>query len=106
MSKDVIDKLSDTIAIYKEESNIIAMGDFYVMLISAPVTCNGSALTFIPYTDASPTLIDHILTYDYVESLVQQCSVLEDAPLNVSRHLLVHFSLQTNSDIYTGFLSE
>jgi len=53
MSKDVIDKLSDTIAIYKEESNIIAMGDFYVMLISAPVTCNGSALTFIPYTDAS-----------------------------------------------------
>ena len=131
--KDVIDKLSDTIAIYKEERNIIVMGGFNVQFCSRNVysvmrsrqnyaknftnthgltvmteaeTCNGPAFTFIPYTDASPTLIDHILTYDYVESLVQQCSVLEDAPLNVSRHLPVYFSLQTNSDISTGSLSE
>ena len=101
--KDVIDKLSDTIAIYKEESNIIVMGDFNVQFCSRIVssgmrsrqnyaknfanthgltvitdaeTCNGLAFTFIPYTDASPTRIDHILTDDYNESLVQQCSVL------------------------------
>ena len=128
--KDVIDKLSDTIAIYKEESISLVMGDFNVQycsrnaysdmrsrqnytknthgltVITDAETCNDPAFTFIPYTDASPTRIDHIRTDNYVESLVQQCSVLEDAPLNVSRHLPVYFSLQTNSDISTGSLSE
>ena len=131
--KDVIDKLSDTIAIYKEESNIIVMGDFNVQfcprnvysgmrsrqnyakhfanthdltVITDSEPYNAPAFTFIPYTDASPTRIDHIRTDNYVESLVQQCSVLEDAPLNVSRHLPVYFSLQTNSDISTGSSSE
>ena len=75
-------------------------------VITHAITCNGPSFTFIPYTDASPTRIDHILTDDYVESLVQQCSVLEDAPLNVSRHLRVYFSLQTSSDISTCSLSE
>ena len=37
-------------------------------VITDAVTCNGPAFTFIPYTDASPTCVDHILTDDYVES--------------------------------------
>jgi len=46
MSKDVIDKLSDLIAIYKEESNIIAMGDFNVNFCS----CNLQQFSFNLHT--------------------------------------------------------
>ena len=101
--KDVIDKLSDTIAIYNEESYIIVMGDFNIQLCSRNVysvwgidkttprtlqtimswqlllTRKHVTVQPLPSYRTSPTRIDHILTDDYVESLVQQCSVLEDA---------------------------
>ena len=93
--KCVVDQLYDLCAIYSTNNNIVIMGDYVSSLCSifnlTVVTdtdlCTSPQYTFYPYTGANPTRIDHILLDEALVQKMVSCSVISDAPLNVSRHL-------------------
>ena len=119
--KEEIDNISHLCAAYSEKSHIVIMGDFnaQVASIDEPETlnrtrdiylnkliqfsnlviasdssrCSGAPFTFYPYSNGRPSRIDHILMDRSLVHNLQYCHVLPDAPLNVSRHFPVLFSL-------------
>ncbi|MES9884950.1 MAG: endonuclease/exonuclease/phosphatase family protein, partial [Sedimenticola sp.] len=136
--KDYIDKLYDICSLYSNDGKVTLMGDFNAKYTLNPHTCTidarerdtymansfhslnlqsvtsldvyeGPDSSFYPYGTGSPSLIDHMFIHDSMVADVRQCTILEDAPLNVSRHLPIFVSLniQTinhslpNNDMFT-----
>ena len=58
--------------------------------------CTGPRFTFVPYNNAPASRINHILVDEHLVPVVHKCSVVDDAPLNVSRHLPVHACVKVN----------
>ncbi len=69
--------------------------------------CEGPSYSFIPYNDGNPSSIDHICVHETLLSDVIQCSVSDDAPLNISRHLPLFMTIQLPSaQSYTSVIPE
>ena len=56
-------------------------------------------MSFFPYGNGNPSLIDHILVDDSLLSGIISCAIKPDSPLNVSRHLSLHITLAVNSTL-------
>ena len=131
--KNEVDILSDLCNVYSNISNIVIMGDFnakfvkfnrnnkymrtrdvYVsvfannMNLTAVTTseiCGGSKVSFVPYGNGSPSLIDHILVDESLLSCIKNCAIKADSPLNVSRHLSLHITFVVNTTLVTNTIS-
>ena len=121
--KHEIDILSDLCYTYSSYSSIVIMGDFNCQLTSnnniinrrtrdtyastlasshnlkvvAP-TSSGTVHTFYLYTGGDPTVIDHVLIDETTFYDVQNFTIKDDAPLNVSRHLPLLLTLRVNTN--------
>ena len=71
--------------------NAINLYNFRIMTNTN--SCRGPRFTFTPYGPGSNTFIDHVVVSELLYSEVNSCCVLEDAPLNVSRHFPIVLSL-------------
>ena len=111
MYTEYVDKLMNLYAKYSNNGQVIILGDFNVgcandnkkrspretYLLNAIVsinmkvltdsdTCYGPRFTFVPYGPRKRTLIDHIIVPETLCSSVKSCCIIDDSPLNVSRH--------------------
>ena len=112
MYRDYIDKLMDLYSELSEQGTVIIMGDFNSqIIIDSKIMrdrerytlralsqnnlcvltdrnhCAGPRFTFVPYGPYNNSFIDHVLVPELLLLDISICKVLEDAPLNVSRHL-------------------
>jgi len=130
--KTEVDALSDICSQHCGNSYLIVMGDFNARFTSKGVNpeirtkdtyltnmtrgfnmiavtetpmCTGVSYTFFPYIGGRPSRIDHILLHGCMLRHVASCSVVPDAPLNVSRHLPVylrlHLAVNTQDAVYS-----
>ena len=109
---------------YSNESNLVIMGDFnskfvainneskgmrtrdvYVSsfannmnytVVTETDLCCGSNVSFIPYGDGLPSLIDHIIVDETLLPAITSCIIKPDSPLNVSRHLSTYITIVIN----------
>ena len=77
----------------REQYIINAINLYNLKILTNTDSCCGPRFTFTPYGNGSNTFIDHIVVSELLSSNVVNCCVLEDAPLNVSRHFPIVFSL-------------
>ena len=61
-------------------------------------TSSGTVHTFYPYTGGDRTVIDHVLVDETTFYDVQNFTIKEDEPLNVSRHLPLLLTLRVNTN--------
>ena len=110
--KSEVDKLNDVLALVQQGEQVIIMGDCNVRIdhtviihntreayiakminnhslfvVTRSDICTGSNYSFHPGANNSPSLIDHILVDENTISSIRKCNIIEDAPLNISRHL-------------------
>ena len=55
-------------------------------------TCTGSQFSFVPGYNCVPSLIDHITVDEGLSNAILACHIGTYSPLNVSRHLPIHFA--------------
>lgn len=118
---DYLDKLDNLINIYSEKGTVFIMGDFNANLMSNTFhkaidgrcrtlqsflndhnylatntldLCTGARSTFVSYDGVSESLIDHFIIPVEKVDLINECSILEDDILNMSRHRPIFCSVQ------------
>ncbi|MES9903946.1 MAG: reverse transcriptase family protein [Sedimenticola sp.] len=117
--KEYIDKICDMCSVYTCDGRVLVLGDFNGRFVDADVPgnrdrdlyltsafsqcnmtvvthldiCKGPLFTFTPYNDGLPSFIDHILAHENLVSDILSCTIMDDAPLNVSRHFPLVCSL-------------
>ena len=124
MYSDYTDKLMDLYSELSEQGTVIIMGDFNSQIISDSKImrdrerytlralsqnnlcvltdrnhCAGPRFTFVPYGPYNNSFIDHVLVPELLLLDISICKDLEDAPLNVSRHLPILLTVTVNNII-------
>ena len=110
--KDTVDRLSDCLQ-HNARFHQIQTQNYYDMRTRDAYVCRfadnynhtaltesevftGPRYTFVQYNNAPASRIKHILVDERLVPVVHKCSVVDDAPLNVSRHLPVHACVKVN----------
>ncbi len=120
---DYVDKLWNIVHQYNSCGTVLIMGDFNcrfdqqsrdsreasaveltsendLQVVTLTDRCTGSAHSFVSYDDIHCSLIDHVLAAAMLQSRISRCKILDDHPLNVSRHRPIIFGLRVNLSTY------
>ena len=106
-----VDKIIDLHSMFSNSEQVIILGDFNaccandnvnikprdtyllnaVLSVNMKIltdcdTCTGPRFSFVPYGSGKSTLIDHIIVPESLCTNVNSCRIVDDSPLNVSRH--------------------
>ena len=117
---EYVDKLTDLFSMFSNKGQVIFLGDFNascandnvnvkqrdaylrnaVLSINMKIltdsdSCTGPRFSFVPYGSGKCTLIDHIIVQESLCVDVKSCYIVDDSPLNVSRHHPIIMTLKT-----------